>query len=251
MDRNGFGTEYIRRKNIPIKNGIESSIKKDELKDSEEEYLRYHEKRISFNAKVLIDLVKKDKKDKTRILDIGPHFQTQIFSNLLGDEATINTMGWLNESLVSKSEIENHFELDLNTVEDRGTWPNAKPHDVVIVTEVVEHLHIPLFSVVRFIERLLAKDGYLIVQTPNAANLKNRMKMFLGKSPFELVKEENYNEGHFREYTKDELCECIEEYGLEVEEEIYCDYWPETGVRRMLELIFPSLRRGITIIARK
>ena len=44
-----------------------------------------------------------------------------------------------------------------------------------------------------------------MVSTPNALWLKHRIKLLMGRHPYELIREDKGNPGHFREYTAGEL----------------------------------------------
>ena len=78
-------------------------------------------------------------------------------------------------------------------------------YDLVVFAEVIEHLHTSPVHTLGFVRGLLADAGVLILQTPNAASLPKRLKLLAGRNPYELIRPDGGNPGHFREYTLAEL----------------------------------------------
>lgn len=234
-----------------MKKCLQKEIKKHELRDKELEYIKYHKKRIKYNIKLVFKLVNKIEKKEVKLMDIGPHFQTHVMSKCIDENIEINTMGWKDEKLVKNEDFNRHFKFDLNNAIDRSLWPEIERHDVVIMSEVIEHLYTSPAIVLRFLKNFIEKRGYFVLQTPNAVDATKRLKMLFGTHPYERISEDQSNPGHFREYTKGELREYVEQAGLEVENIAYCDYWPQRGIRRLMELVIPSFQRGITLIARR
>lgn len=229
---------------------VDKAIKKD-LNGEEGRYLSYHKRRIAFNVELVLDILKAIDGGNKKLLDVGPHFQTRVFRRCLGHEVEINTLGWVNNEIVPKGVYEKHFQFDLNNAEDKSLWPDPESHDLVVMAEVIEHLYTSPSIVLDFLKRFVATGGYFVLQTPNAVDAKKRLQMLLGNHPYERIREDRSNPGHFREYTKTELRDYVEQVGLVVEDISYCDYWPQSGLRRALEFLVPSLRRGITLIARR
>lgn len=83
--------------------------------------------------------------------------------------------------------------------------------DVIFFLDVIEHLSAPKKSL-QEIRRVLRKDGYLVVTTPNLATLRNRIRVLLGRSDH-VELETWYNSvpffGHIREYTEDEVKQML------------------------------------------
>ncbi|HMO60142.1 MAG TPA: class I SAM-dependent methyltransferase [Roseiflexaceae bacterium] len=120
--------------------------------------------------------------------------------------------------------------------------------DVVVFSEVIEHLNASPLGALREMARVLRPGGRLIISTPNQHYLKSRMRtladILLGR-PFESFKEfqrsmrlvgpqRYYN--HSRLYTMAELCWLLEESGLQATQTRYVDAWERVGVeaRRLL-----------------
>jgi hypothetical protein len=185
-----------------------------------------------------------------RILVVGPSYETRMLREEL-PEATVDTLGWYDDRFPLR-EGEQHVELDLNDA-DR---PPLEPHDVVICSEVIEHLQVAPVPVLRYLGDALTDDGRLILQTPNAASLPNRLRLLLGRNPYEAIREEPRNPGHFHEYTVSELRDAVTAAGLEVERVLTANYFDHGSRKnrayRAAGRVLPgTLREGITMIARR
>lgn len=64
--------------------------------------------------------------------------------------------------------------------------------DVIVCSDVVEHL-VDIFSGFKEMSRILKKEGKLIVNTPNVAELRRRMRFLLGTFPSTSAKNEGFN----------------------------------------------------------
>jgi len=91
--------------------------------------------------------------------------------------------------------------------------------DIVLFLAVIEHLHSSPKKVLKEIERVLAPNGILVLETPNHANLRNRLYLLFGKSVgtelFNWFNREPFFE-HVREYTLDEVKKMLAWTGFEV-----------------------------------
>lgn len=208
----------------------------------EQVYLRTHRRRYA----VLLDLVAS--LAPRRILVVGPSFESALLRERFGD-TTVNTLGWLDHRFPLRGG-EQHIELDLNS----GDHPELEPHDVVICCEVIEHLHVPAAPVLRFLATGLAPGGHVILQTPNATALPKRIRMVLGRNPYEPIRDEAGNPGHFHEYTVPELRAAVEDAGLEVTLLVTANYFDHgsrknRAYRAVGRLLPHTLREGITVVA--
>lgn len=103
---------------------------------------------------------------------------------------------------------------------DDDPFPDGTTADVVVSTEVIEHLPQPPQAHVRKLAGVLNPGGTLYLTTPNAVKLRNISRMLLGDLPlppaeklFSPVGPEN--EGvHRRPYTRDEMAAAIKSTGL-------------------------------------
>jgi hypothetical protein len=81
-------------------------------------------------------------------------------------------------------------------------------------------------------------------------------KMLLGRQPFETIREDVANPGHFHEYTLSELLELGPQSGLRVERWFAAEYFTAPGrgkaLYRRLAAVLPSrLRAGFTVVYRR
>lgn len=206
----------------------------------DEIYLRTHRRRYE----LLLDLVRELSPE--RLLVVGPSYE----STLLREVAPVDTLGWADHRF-PRVDGERHVQHDLNDPE----YPELDPHDVIVFSEVVEHLHVSPVPVFRFLAGGLEPEGRLVVQTPNATALPKRLRMLLGQNPYEPIREQTGNPGHFHEYTVEELREAVESAGLEVERLVTANYFDHGSRKnrayRVLGPVMPAtLREGITVVAR-
>jgi SAM-dependent methyltransferase len=114
--------------------------------------------------------------------------------------------------------------------------------DVVVFSEVIEHLTASPSHAVREMARVLRPGGRLIISTPNQHYLKSRVRTLadvLLARPFEpfgdfqrsmrLAGAQRYY-NHSRLYTMQELCWLLEEASLSVVQTRFDDAWERVGV---------------------
>ena len=164
-------------------------------------------------------------------------------------DARVDTLGWYDHRFPAR-EVDTHTEVDLNAAE----YPELVPHDVIVCGEVIEHLHVSPVRVLRFLAGGLAPEGRLILQTPNAVSLPKRLRILFGRNPYDPIRDDPANPGHFHEYTIRELREAVESADLDVLRVITANYFDHGSRKnrafRALSPVLPStLREGITIVA--
>jgi SAM-dependent methyltransferase len=222
-------------------------------------YVAFHAKRFAFLLQLLCTYITDDSR---RVLDIGPSKLTALIAQTLG--VRVDSLGFTDDPHAAAK----HFGFDLNDAQDPARWrADIGPYDIIVMAEVIEHLHTSPTRVLAFLRTLLAPDGILIIQTPNAAALHKRLKLLGGRNPYELIREDVTNPGHFREYTARELRWYAEEANLTVERcshENYFDYrFPHKAglpprargylalVNAGYRLLPPTLRPCITCVLRR
>ena len=128
-----------------------------------------------------------------------------------------------------------------NLDEQTLPYPDSS-FDVVVFSEVIEHLTASPLHALREMARVLRPGGRLIVSTPNQHYLKSRMRTLadvLLARPFEpfgdfqrsmrLTGAQRYY-NHSRLYTMRELCWLLEEASLVVVRTRFDDAWERVGV---------------------
>lgn len=196
-----------------------------------------------------------------RVLDVGPSPLTGLIDSTLG--ITAETLGFAAEA---KDADRPHHVLDLNDTRRPDACPDIGPYDAVVLGEVIEHLYTSPTFVLRYLHSILAPAGILVIQTPNAARLTNRLKVVAGRNALALIREDDTNPGHFREYTEAELEGYARATGFEVEDTKILQYFDytyrshagfqprpalERTANRVLAWMPRSLRPGITMLLRR
>lgn len=209
----------------------------------EQVYLRTHDARYRLLLGLAAELAPQ------RILVAGPSYESVLLRETF-PTATVDTLGW-HDARFPLREGERHTEVDLND----GDYPELRRYDVVVCAEVIEHLHVAPGRVLRFLASGLDDGGHLIVQTPNATALPKRLRMLFGRNPYDPIRENAANPGHFHEYTTKELLAAVEAAGLEVTRWLTANYfdhgsWKNRAYRAVGPVLPRTLREGITVVAR-
>lgn len=242
-------------------NEIEKYFLRLNLNEESLRYLRYHSKRYALLLKVVKHL-KTLLSQTITIMDIGPSFFTetlqknfpedQIFS--LGYDSRDSRGGHF--PLGVNYNKNNHFVFDLNDSQYQERWLKIPMCDIVVLAEVIEHLYTSPIWVLRFIDSFLKPGGFLIIQTPNAASLLKRVTLLLGRNPYEMIREDPINPGHYHEYTKSELFNIAQQIGYQVFWFKYSNYFNrQSKIEKIYGFIqkftVPSLKDGMTLVLRK
>lgn len=192
----------------------------DSLPPEQQRYLQTHEPRFER----VVETIKKLRPDgEYRILAVGPSFLTKILRDEF-HKSSVYTLGTVGKnrdgSHLPKSILipEFHMEYNLNCTSKKETWLSPEPFDLIIFSEVIEHLYTAPEYVMRFLRSILKTGGILILQTPNAAALFKRLTLLRGKNPYERIRLNNQNPGHFREYTSAELKQLASDAGFTIRE---------------------------------
>lgn len=181
-------------------------------------YVAFHTPRYLSLLRLLRDLAKPG----DRVLDIGNSVLTELIHEELG--VTVDNLGL---TLEGETAYGHSYWYDLNSAADRAAWRPLGPYDVIVMAEVIEHLHTAPQLVLAYLRSLLTDGGLLLVQTPNAAALHNRLLLLAGRNPYELIRVQSNDPGHFREYTRRELTGLAQHAGFDVvrwSAETYFDY---------------------------
>ena len=123
-----------------------------------------------------------------------------------------------------------HYEIDLN--EPSSIKQQLKPHyyDVVVFTEILEHLVVNPIELLTELINLLSSTGVLYLTTPNFYNQKNRQLIKNRENPQHLYPGTTANwdaHYHHREYCYKELCQIIPQAGGEIRYFYYSDCWDD------------------------
>lgn len=239
---------------VPSPEECVQRFEKADLDPASGEYLRFHARRFSY----LVDIVVEASKEfgpACRILDVGPGFQTALIRDALPG-AVVDTLGYYDGRYPHRPH-EEHVTLDLNEAQNPANCPPASSrYDLIVMAEVIEHIYTAPHLVLQYLGGWLRPAGLLIVQTPNAVALGRRITMVCGRNPYEMIRDQRQNPGHFREYTVDELGEIGEAAGFRRERFECRNYFGVLNLRRrvanLLSRTLPGrLEEGITAWFRK
>ncbi len=158
----------------------------------------------------------------SRLLDVGARLYTApIYLNLLNygivSIATKWKTSFTDESLLAtfpngdKVRLE-HFDAEVERFPD-----SDETFDVIICTEVIEHLALDPMHMLAEINRVCQKGGVLIMSTPNAASFSALCKVSAGQHPYSWAPYNGQStDRHNREYTVRELERAVEAAGFEI-----------------------------------
>ena len=217
-------------------------------------YLDYHRRRYEF----LLNLVSSVLRGQTprdgeplRVLDVGMSHQTRLVRAVFPD-VTLSTLGFFDHRFEQMARVE-HTAFDLNLSNDETKWPALEPFDFILFAEVIEHLYVPPTWVLRMLRALLRPGGVLLIQTPNPVNLARRLALLGGKSPFEIIRDDATNPGHYCEYTVEQLLYLAKVVEMEVLEYSVKNYF---GARKPLynlvcNVLPGRMAEGITMLLRR
>jgi 2-polyprenyl-3-methyl-5-hydroxy-6-metoxy-1,4-benzoquinol methylase len=147
-------------------------------------------------------------------------------------------------------------------VSDGQGIPNtAHDFDMVMLHDILEHLHdSPRNLVVPLLERVQT-GGYLFATMPNHANLRKRLAVLRGKTALPQYEQYYWYPGHFRghvrEYTRGDCISLAKALGLEVVEVRGVHHMLDKVPRKLLPLylavsrMMPSTRDTWSLVLRK
>ena len=213
-------------------------------------YLEFHSSRYAYLLNRVDWLLDRRFENAWKILDIGPSFQTAMLRSKY-QNAVIDTAGFQDHRFPARQQ-DCHFELNLN----EPPLLALGEYDIVILAEVLEHLYSPPVRVLRTVQSWLKPGGAVIIQTPNPISLGKRLQLLVGRSPFEVIREDLRNPGHFCEYTVTDLAEIAANAGYEVLGIWVKNYFGSKGTWKIAYdlacVILPGhLQDGITAVLRK
>ncbi len=220
--------------------------------------------------------------DPTSILEIGTSYFSVLLSQLY-PKAKVATWD-LDTSRQSLAEAHG-IDFYVGSVLEESSALSTQ-FDLIIFSEVLEHLQGNPHIAFRHFRDLLKPDGILITTTPNLCCLSKRVKMMLGRTPLERIGPKSSWGGHFREYTRKEVEDMISAVQLDLVSSEHAMYWddfqfllqsgghhfdergqyqfrqrfagirklwgyPYCAIRSRIVQMWPELRDGMIFVARK
>lgn len=223
-------------------------------KEAQRRYVENHKFRFNHLYNLCLKL---NPGKKAAVLDVGRSHLSIMLAKYYED---VSTLGFdIEEDEGGHREIENsnikNIIFNLNDCKEVDKWPSEK-FDLIIYSEVIEHLFEAPEYTFLFFRFLLKPEGYLICTTPNSAYLAKRICSFIGKNPLPGIRFYSKNPGHYREYTKNELIDMARMCDLKVINHKYIDFkQPITPLKykivRFLSNIYPSWKGSHILIVQK
>jgi SAM-dependent methyltransferase len=176
-------------------------------------YMRQH----AWRFKRLLSLLPRHPQS-LRVLDIGPTPFTLYLKQRFPqwDLWALDRTDFLQQRFAAAGIRQRSCDLDQAHV------PFADEHfDLVICTEVLEHVFAPPTKLLRDIKRTLRPSGRLLLSVPNLAILRKRLRFLFGISPLpdpDLTLDTHplHGHGHVREYTRKEIVAACRSAGYEL-----------------------------------
>jgi 2-polyprenyl-3-methyl-5-hydroxy-6-metoxy-1,4-benzoquinol methylase len=194
------------------------------IDDNSMRYLKTHAKRYACMLHEIREIRYNIKNKHIVSLDIGESFFTELY-RVEFNEDNLYTLGLSYEKYrgghlpieINRNE-KFHYHFNLNNLQYADNLSKKIPKfDIIIMAEVIEHLYTAPEIILSFIKKITKQDGYIFVLTPNAASLSKRMKlMFKGENPYEMIRINHCNPGHYREYTSNELYNLFKKLSFEI-----------------------------------
>ncbi len=182
--------------------------------DNEKEYFQIHISRYQYILNQVKNLYPNPKGLKS--LDIGcypPH----IFDSL-------NNMGFETYGISSLHEKSQRPNVSALNIESDKLPFESNYFDLIIFTEVLEHLKTDPTDLFKEIKRVLKPNGAFIITTPNAVRSQNIFRILTGKNIYfsiDQLKNSDEKSGtiyhrHNREFTLNEILELLNQSGLKI-----------------------------------
>lgn len=217
---------------------------------AEKEYLKQHSNRFQATFEICKEIVSDS---NAIVLDIGRSPFTELllshYSNVLtlGFDLKSDDGGHRKDIVLATKE---HIIFNLDDSKDKTKWPQRnEKFDLITFCETIEHLHTAPEYTVAFLSTLLKPNGKLLITTPNAATLKNRIKLLFGINPFEKIRLYDKNPGHFREYTVSEMTALGKDLGLTVEKCTTINFYKSRFLAAFK--VVPSFKDSIVAVYRQ
>jgi SAM-dependent methyltransferase len=202
----------------------------------------------------------------SRLLDFGagPADKTAVLASL-GYKCTAaddlgeawHTRGGAREMILDFAEDMGVEYITLDTDE----LPDIQEFDMVMLHDVLEHLHDSPRDLLNDLLGRVREGGYLFITVPNHVNLRKRVAVLRGKTSHCKYETYYWNpgkwRGHVREYTRGDCIALAGALGLEVVELRGTHHMLEKVPPRLLRIylaasrLAPSIRDTWSMVARK
>lgn len=236
---------------------IEESILAPVYKDDQfiKDYFKVHIKRYVETVQLLSKIVDHDMKiiDLASVGSLVPPLNdilgvTRITCTEQYDEKLPST----EKKTISKPNGERSysFTLDRFDIEDSFPYPD-ETFDIVIFTEVLEHISVDPMNTLSEINRVTKKGGWLVLSTPNCASTLSLYNILTGYNPyiFSVYAKRKSRDRHNREYVPWEIGALLEASGYEISKlTTKTMYTPDSNRKKLILTLISLLLKVGSII---
>ena len=180
---------------------------------------------------------------KSKVLDIG------CYPPYLLDFSTkqnFDTYG-----ICSRHETVNHPQVSILNVDNDSLPYKDDQFDLIVMSEVLEHLTGDPVNIFSEIYRVLKPGGYFLLTTPNVLRIQNVISLLIGKNIyFDLDQLKNSSQKlgtiyfrHNREYSKNELSVLLKKSGFfKTNNEYFISYTPFRAKNKFDSIILKTIK---------
>jgi len=182
-----------------------------------------------------------------RILDIGcgnggllsAAKNLNLFEEFYGIDLAEVVVRRAKRNIKEKTGNLNNVYLKTGSLDSKLDFKNGY-FDSITCVAVLEHIFDPYFGI-KEINRLLKKNGKLILEIPNLVWLPRRLSVLFGILPI-TAEEDGWDGGHLHYFTFKETKRLLEENGFKV------NYMGATGIFPRIRNLWPSLLGGNILV---
>lgn len=187
-------------------------------------------------------------------IDIQTKIRIQTLMRLAGDlkNKTVLDLGASKITISEKAKAKKIITLDISDEKEMTIKCDLNEDkiplednsvDLILAGELIEHIPNTLFFLSEC-KRILKKNGFLVLSTPNICCLKDRIRMLLGALPGQCArfsrKGEDKYETHVRDFNLEEITEALELSNLKLIEA------RTNGIISHSKLLFPVALTPVT-----
>jgi len=187
-----------------------------------DEYLKPHMKRFTQT----VALLQKIARPEMRVIDVASYGSLMpALKDILGlVDITLTEPRQPNKAASEDSTLPNaryghKYQFHIDRFDIGGSFPHRdSTFDIVLFTEVLEHLAVDPVHTLAEINRITKPGGWLLLSTPNCASAKSIAKILRGSNPniYPFYTKQPLRDRHNREYVPWEVKELLRSCGYHV-----------------------------------
>ncbi len=215
-------------------------------------YFRNHFERLLRDTELCFSLTGANSK----LLDLGsaPFFTTMALQSLGCDVVGVDLAPERFERLLETADL----RVKRCNLEAEPLPFENDTFDLILFSEVLEHLRIDLIGTVAEIHRVLRPAGYLLCSTPNLFEFRKILRLLIKRRTSNIYSEYNKlrtlgHMGHVTEYTAPDVIDFMTRMGFRCEKTIYRGlaewrFRPASIAQAISHRLFPSTRNWFMLL---